>query len=74
MPKTSRYDPEELNDRQKKQRTILNWKKQFDVKVPIECFDEFKSHKKYYLKLCELNPVLVGIFMRMHEDPQNKII
>jgi len=67
------YSPQQIIERQKKQRTILNWKKQFDVKIPIELFDEFKQNKNYYLACMKLNPELVDMFMRKAE-PQNIII
>jgi len=52
---------EERIARKYKQRTIHNWKKQYGFSVPIDLFDEFKRHKKYYTHIFLLNKELVKL-------------
>lgn len=52
---------EERVARKYKQRTIHNWKKQYGFSVPVELFDEFKLHKKYYTQIFLLNKDLVSL-------------
>lgn len=47
--------------RKYKQRTIHNWKRQYGFSVPIDMFDEFKRHKKYYTFIFALNKTLVKL-------------
>lgn len=55
------HTDEERVARKYKQRTIHNWKKQYGFSVPIELFDEFKRHKKYYTHIFLLNKDLVKL-------------
>jgi len=52
---------EERAARKHRQRTIHNWKKQYGFSVPIELFDEFKRHKRYYTQLLILDKSLVQL-------------
>lgn len=52
--------PEEAAARIYKQRTLYNWKRQYNVTVPIEMFDEFKRNKKFYVKLFCLDKDLIS--------------
>ena len=47
--------------RKYKQRTIHNWKRQYGFTVPVDLFDEFKRHKKYYTQIFVLNKDLVKL-------------
>lgn len=38
-------------ERRKKNRTLYNWKKQHGLVIPLHKFEQFKSNKKFYLKL-----------------------
>lgn len=44
-------------------RTILNWKRKFNIDIPNDKHYEFKTNKKYYLKLPDLDPVLIRIIL-----------
>ena len=75
MTNTATYTEQEIRQRQKKQRTILNWKKQFDVRIPIEYFEEFKLNKAHYLACAKLNPEIAAMFLQKDDGlPKNIII
>ena len=40
-------------------RCLYNWRKHYNLHLAIEDHEEFLKHKKYYLKLKELNPNLM---------------
>lgn len=52
------FSEEEATDRCRKRRSILNWKKQYGIKIPIDLFDEFKNNKKIYVQCLMMNKTL----------------
>lgn len=70
------FTEEEALQRCAKRRTILNWKKTYGIKIPIELFDEFKANKKIYVQCLMMNKTLNPILLeRIHDaDPPPEIL
>lgn len=52
--KKHRHASEEQYCKHKRTRTLANWKRNYNIDVPAELFDNFKKHKKLYMQLREL--------------------
>lgn len=70
MARPKQFTPEEAHARCNKQRTMLNWKKQFGIQIPIELFDEFKTHKKFYIQCFKMNPQILKRVMEADPPPE----
>jgi hypothetical protein len=68
------FSEEEAKNRCAKRRTILNWKKQYGIHIPIELFDEFKVNKKIYVQCLmmnkTLNPTLLERIQEANPPPE----
>jgi len=56
--KKYRHASEEQYCKHKRNKTLANWKRNYNIDVPTELFDNFKKHKKLYMQLRELKDEL----------------
>jgi hypothetical protein len=62
------FTEEEAVQRCAKRRTILNWKKQYGLQVPIDLFDEFKRNKKIYVHCLMMNKTLNPVLLQKIDE------